>query len=301
MKIAITGAFSYSGQYIARRLLRRGEEVTTLTGHPGRPDPFDGRVRAYPLDFDDPGQLRESLRGAQVLVNTYWIRFDRGRNTQIRAVENTRALIDAASRVGVHRVVHISITSPSVDSHLPYFRGKAAVEKLVLNADLPYTILRPTVLFGTEDILINNIAFLMRRLPLMLIPGDGSYRLQPVYVDDLAALAEEAIYRADSYHVDTVGPETFRFDELVRLVGRTVGRPRPLVPVPPRVALCAARVLGLVLGDVLLTPEEIDGLMASLLVSAGPVLCPTRLSTWLEENKSSIGVHYASEVKRHYG
>src|SRR5574339_843070 len=206
MKIAVTGAFSYSGKYITKRLLARGEEVITLTNHPNRPNPFHGQVRAYPLDFDE-ASMTCSLQGVEVLVNTYWVRFDKGENTQPRAVENTRKLVNAAKAAGVRRIVHISITNPSAESHLPYFWGKAANEKAVIDSGLSYAILRPTVLVGDEDILINNIAYLLRRLPFFLIPGDGSYKLQPVLVDDVAALAVEAVYRSDSYIVDAVGPD----------------------------------------------------------------------------------------------
>src|SRR5512143_1931539 len=189
MRIAITGAYSYTGKYIARRLLERGEDLITLTGHPERPDPFGGRVPAPPLNVENEDGLAASLKGADVLVNTYWVRFDRGANTQPRAVENTRKLISAASRAGVNRVVHISITNPSADSALPYFWGKAANEKAVIESGVPYAIVRPTVLIGTEDILINYIAYLLRRFPVFAIPGAASYCLQPVFVGDVADLA----------------------------------------------------------------------------------------------------------------
>ena len=300
MKIAVTGAFSYSGKYITRRLLARGEQVITLTGHPDRPDPFNGQVRAFPLDFANAAELTESLRGIETLVNTYWVRFDKDTNTQPAAVDNTRRLVDAAAAAGVKRIVHISITNPSADSHLPYFWGKAANEKAVTDSGMSYAILRPTVLFGTEDILINNIAWLLRRFPFFALPGDGSYRLQPVFVDDLAALAAEAVFeRGDSVR-DAVGPDIFSFREMVGLIGKTIGARRPLISVPPRLALTAAQFLSLFVRDVMLTPEEVDGLMAGLLVSKEPPLCKTRLANWLEENKKSVGENYASELKRHF-
>jgi len=300
MKIAVTGAFSYSGKYITHRLLEHGEEVITLTGHPDRPDPFGGKVRAYPLDFDDQAELIQSLDGINTLYNTYWVRFDKGENTQPRAVENTRKLVSAAVKAGVQRIVHISITNPSPDSHLPYFWGKAANEQAVVDSGLSYAILRPTVLFGTEDILINNIAWLLRRFPFFAIPGDGTYRLQPVFVDDLAEIAVHAGYAQENILWDAVGPDIFTFEEMVRLISRTLGLSRSLLHVPPRLALAAAQFLSIFVGDVLLTPEEVDGLMANLLVSAEPPRCKTRLADWLEENKESVGMRYASELKRHY-
>ena len=300
MKIAVTGAFSYSGKYITERLLARGEEVITLTGHPDRPDPFNGKVKAFPLDFIAEQTLVASLDRVDVLVNTYWVRFDRAGNTQPQAVDNTHKLISAARAAGVKRVIHISITNPSASSPLPYFWGKAANEKTVIESGMSYAILRPTVLFGKEDILINNIAYLLRRFPMFLIPGDGSYRLQPVNVSDLADIAVEAVYRKDNYIIDAVGPDIYTFKELVKLVGEVIHERRLLISVPPRLALLAAQFLSLFFRDILLTPEEVDGLMADLLVSREPPRGKTKLSDWLEENREQVGSRYASELKRHF-
>jgi uncharacterized protein YbjT (DUF2867 family) len=300
MKIAVTGAFSYSGKYITKRLLEHGDEVITLTGHPNRPDPFNGKVKAFPLDFSDEGSLTETLKGTDVFINTYWVRFDRGTNTQSQAVENTHKLINAIKASGVKRIIHISITNPSLDSLLPYFRGKAVNEKYVIESGLSYAILRPTVLVGSEDILINNIAYLLRRFPFFVLPGDGSYRLQPVCIEDLADLAVAAVYRKDDYIIDTVGPDIFTFKEMVSLIAKAINVERSFISLPPRLALMAAQSLSLFIGDVLLTPEEVDGLMSNLLVSNGMALGKIRLSDWLQANKEHVGIEYASELKRHF-
>ena len=301
MKIAVTGAFSYSGKYITKHLLERGDEVITLTNHPNRPNSFEGKIKSFPLNFENETELTESLRGVDVLINTYWIRFDKGTNTQPQAVENTKALVNAAVKAGVKRMVHVSIANPSEDSHLPYYWGKAANEKAVTESGMSYAILRPTVLYGGgEDILINNIAFLLRRLPFFLIPGDGSYGIQPVHVDDLAKLAVEGVYSKDNYIVDAVGPDAYTFKELVNVVGETIGAKRPLISVPPRLALLAAQFLSLFVSDVILTPEEVDGLMGNLLVSKHPALAKTVFKDWLNENKATTGARYASEIKKHF-
>lgn len=300
MKIAVTGAFSYSGKYITKKLLARGEEVITLTNHPNRPDPFNGKVKAFPLNFTNEEELTNNLRGIDVLVNTYWVRFDKGSNTQPKAVENTKVLVNAAAKAGVKRIVHISITNPSSNSHLPYFWGKAANEKFVVDSGMSYAILRPTVLFGKEDILINNIAWLLRKLPLFGLPGDGSYKLSPVYVDDLADLAVDAVYKKENYIWDAVGPDEFTFKEMVEVIEKTVEKKRALIPFPPRLALLAAQVMSLFVNDVMLTPEEVDGLMANLLISNEPSRCKTSLKDWLRENQNTVGTQYASELARHF-
>jgi len=300
MKIAVTGAFSYSGKYITQRLLARDEEVITLTNHPDRPNPFNGKVKVYPLDFDEAG-MTKSLQGVDVLVNTYWVRFDKGTNTQPRAVDNTRKLVNAAKAADVKRIVHISIANPSADSHLPYYWGKAANEKAVIDSGLSYAILRPTVLVGGgEDILINNIAYLLRRFPIFFIPGDGSYGIQPVNIEDLADLAVDGVYSKDNYVTDAVGPDAYTFKEMVQLIGESIGAKRPLISVPPVLALRAAQFLSLFVKDVILTPEEVDGLMADLLVSKQPARGKTAFRDWLNSNKNIVGMKYASELQRHY-
>ena len=297
---AVTGAFGYTGKYITRRLLGFSEPVITLTGHPGRPNEFAGAVKAFPFRFDDPAAMAESLAGVRVLYNTYWIRFDRGQATHDRAIAHTRALIRAAEMAGVQRVVHISITRPDRDSPLPYFRGKALLEEDIRSARFSSAILRPTVVFGVEDILINNVAYLLRKLPVFLIPGTGQYRLQPIYVEDLAKLAVDAAHSSDNMTLDAVGPECFSFDELVRLVAATVKSRAAILHAPRALAFGAARLLGSVFHDVMLTRDEMDGLMANLLISDSVPTGATSLRRWLAEHAATLGTRYASEVQRHY-
>ncbi|MGD1085653.1 MAG: NAD(P)H-binding protein, partial [Verrucomicrobiota bacterium] len=229
---AVTGAFGYSGRYIATRLLEQGHTVVTLTNSTSRANPFGGRVRALPLSFGQPDQLAASLAGVDVLYNTYWVRFNHRLFTHAQAVENTRALFDAARRAGVRRVVHVSITNPDEHSPLSYFAGKARLERALRESGLSHAILRPAVLFGREDILINNIAWALRRFPFFAVFGDGSYRLQPIHVDDLAGLAVAEGMRSEDVILNAIGPETFTYRELVQAVAAAIGRPRPLVGVP---------------------------------------------------------------------
>ena len=297
---AVTGAFSYTGKYLARRLRADGQRVRTLTGHPGRPNEFGGAIDVRPLDFAKPEELEASLRGVDVLYNTYWIRFERGDQTFARAVANTRTLIAAAERAGVRRLVHVSIANATSAPHLPYYAGKAALEDAVRASSLSHAIIRPTVLFGDEDILINNIAWILRRLPVFGAPGDGSYRMRPIFVDDMAKLAVELGLRGDDVTVDAVGPETFTFDEWLRLLAKTVGRRAHIVHLPPTLALWASRAIGVLLRDVVLTSDEVKGLMADLLVTEGPATGETRLSDWLQAHAAQVGRRYANEVARHY-
>ncbi len=294
----VTGAFGYSGRYIARRLLFAGHQVRTLTNSPARDNPFEGAVEAHRFHFDDPARLADSLSGASVLYNTYWVRFDHAKFTQAGAVENTLNLFTAAKEAGVERVVHVSITNPSEDSPLEYFAGKARLERALIESSLSYAILRPTVLFGKEDILINNIAWLLRRLPMFGVFNDGDYRLQPIYVDDLAKLAVEQGEGTANCTIDAIGPETFTYRELVEQIGRIIGKPRPIISVPPPVGHLLGLALGWIVGDVLITRQEIDGLMSGLLCTDSPPAGTTRLTDWVMEHSGLLGVHYASELAR---
>jgi NADH dehydrogenase len=296
----VTGAFGFSGQEIAKRLLLRGEKVRTLTNHPQAAAPLFGRVQVFPLDFGDTEQLTESMSGASVLYNTYWVRFSYGGLSHECAVRNTQALIHAAEAAGVKRIVHVSVANPSIDSPLPYFKGKAELEQAIQSSSLSYAILRPAVLFGEGDILINNIAFMLKRFPLFAIPGSGEYHVQPIFVDDLAELAVDSGQRSDSYTVDAVGPESYTYTELVKMIANAIGSKSLIVHLPPAIIRLASGVLGAILKDVVLTEDEIKGLMADLLVSHRPPTGRTSLESWIKSHAGTIGSAYASELARHY-
>ena len=295
---AVTGAFGYSGKYIARRLLDAGHKVITLTNSAARQNPFGGEVKAFGLCFDQPEKLAETLRGVSVLYNTYWVRFNHKTFTHADAVANTMTLFDAARTAGVQRVVHVSITNPSEDSELEYFSGKARLERALRESGLSHAVLRPAVLFGPEDILINNIAWMLRTFPVFGLFGRGDYRLQPIYVDDLAKLAVEQGASRENRVVDAVGPETFTYRNLVAEIGRIIGRRRPIIAVPPILGFVVGSVVGKLVGDVVVTREEIKGLMADLLSVDSPPAGTTKLTDWATEHAESLGRRYASELAR---
>jgi NADH dehydrogenase len=295
---AVTGAYGYSGKYIAQRLLDKGQAVITLTNSPRRANPFGDKVRAYPFNFDDPQALADSLKGVSILYNTYWVRFNHASFTHADAVRNTVTLFNAANEAGVRRIVHVSITNPSIDSRLEYFQGKAELEEALRATGLSYAILRPTVLFGKEDILINNIAWALRRLPVFGVFGDGLYRLQPIYVDDLAEIAVDQGQKQENTTVNAIGPETFTYRGLVEKIGEIIGKRRPVVPLPPSLGYLVSLAIGKLVDDVFITREEIEGLMADLLYVDSPPVGSTRLTDWAREHADSLGRRYASELAR---
>jgi uncharacterized protein YbjT (DUF2867 family) len=294
----VTGAYGYSGRQIARRLLDRGCAVRTLTNSPDRPSPFGTVVRASSYSFDQPEKLVESLRGVSTLYNTYWVRFNHRHFKFADAIRNSGVLFDAARRAGVERIVHVSITNPSLDSPFEYFRGKAQVEEILRGCGVSHAILRPAVLFGEKDILINNIAWMLRHLPVVGIFGKGDYRMQPIHVGDLADLAVEQGFRRENVVVNAIGPETFTYRELVQQLAKIIGRWRPIVSVPPWAGYWASLALGVLVRDVVVTRDEIAGLMNNLLYVNTAPTGATQLTAWATENAAHLGRHYASELAR---
>jgi NADH dehydrogenase len=294
----VTGAFGYSGKYIAHRLLDAGHRVRTITSRKKHPDFFNGRVEKRPFNFLNHAELVDSLRGASVLYNTYWVRFNHSTFTHSDAVDNTLRLFKAAKEAGVERVVHVSITNPSEDSPLEYFSGKGQLERALQESGMSYSILRPTVLFGKEDILINNMAWVIRNFPVVGVFGDGSYRLQPIYVDDLARLAVEQGALREDRIINAIGQETFTYKELLGAIGKSIGINRPILPIPPWLGHLSGILIGRFVNDVIITKEEIKGLMADLLYVNDTPAGTVRLSDWITENASKLGKVYASELAR---
>lgn len=297
----VTGAFTNTGSHIAEQLLGAGRGVRTLTFHPDRPHRLQGRVEASLFHFDDPAALARDLEGITTLYNTYWVRFSHGHATFDEAIENSRTLFLAARRAGVQRIVHLSVSNPSIDSPLPYFKGKALVEQALTDAGMPFSVVRPTLVYGGEcDVLANNIAWLLRKLPLFGLPGDGGYGVQPVHVDDVARVCVESARPGENVVVDAAGPETMTFEQFVRLVKTAVGSRAPILHLPLPLMAAASWALGLFVKDVVLTREEVRGLMADLLVSGEPPLGRIVFSDWIAEHGAAIGSEYANELHRHF-
>ncbi|MCH8904306.1 MAG: NAD(P)H-binding protein [Bacteroidetes bacterium] len=295
---AVTGAFGYSGKYIARLLLEKGVSVHTLTNSKDRPTEYAEQITVHPLKFDDEDELARSLEGCSVLYNTYWIRFNYKTANHSIAVENSLKLFEAAKKAGVQRIVHSSITNPDINSPLPYFSGKAILEQAIKDSGLSYAILRPAILFGEEDILINNIAWTLRKFPIVGIFGDGKYKLQPIWVDDYARMAVEQGMKTENIIMDAVGPETFAYTDLVKMIGKIIGRNRILLRMPDWFGLMMTKIIGAMVHDILVTKTEIKGLKSNLLHVDSEPRGTKKLTEWIEENKSTVGMKYANELQR---
>ena len=296
----VTGAFGYIGRYITAQLLDSGRSVKTITTHIDKPNPFGERVKAHPYNFDRPELLKKTLQGAETLYNTYWVRFDHGSTTFSQAVRETEILFQCAAEAGIQKIVHISVTNASKESSLPYYQGKAGQEAALKRCNLPYAIIRPTLVFGKEDILVNNIAWLIRKFPIFPIFGDGQYRVQPVFVGDLASIAIDSAAQTTNDTLDAIGPEDYTFEDFVHLIAKALSRNVVFVRTPAGLGIFLGKVIGFALQDVILTKAELDGLMMNTLTSDQEPNGRTKFSAWLIENKHSIGSAYSSELARHF-
>lgn len=295
----VTGAFSFTGRHIAQGLLDRGRSVRTLVRRPAPAGhPLGDKVEARPLVFDD--SLTESLRGADTLYNTYWVRFERGSTTFERALANTEVLFRAARAAGVRRVVHISVANSDASSPFAYLRGKAATEEALRESGLSHAIVRPTLVFGPGDVLVNNIAWALRHAPVFLIAGDGRDEVQPVSVFDVARICVEAGARTDDVAHDAAGPERFAFEEFVRVIARATGGRALIRHAPPSAVLVSSRVAGVFLRDVVMTRDELGMLQTGQLMSHEPPLGRDSFESWVSENGKTLGRRYASDLRRHY-
>lgn len=296
---AVTGAFSYSGKAISTALLESGRRVRTLTGHPSRALEHSP-IEIRPQDFDDQIGLVASLEGVTTLYNTYWVRFAHKQIDHDLAVENSRTLFQAAKRAGVQRIVHVSITHPSIDSPLPYFRGKALVERSLAETGISFAVLRPAILFGGDGVLLNNIAWLLRRLPVFAVGGRADYRIRGIHIDDLAQLCvEKGAERFDSV-TDAVGPERPTFLELVISIKVAVESHSRIIHLPGSAMPIVSRIVGIGLHDVLLTRDEYRAMADGLADTDGPATGSIALSDWLTDHRSTLGMDYANELERHF-
>lgn len=296
----VTGSFGFIGKYITRHLLSLGRQVRTITTHPDKSNPFGKQVQAFPFDFEEPTKLLRTLQGVDILYNTYWIRFPYGNQTFKKALSNTRTLFKCAKDAGVSKIVQISVTHASPLSNLPYYRGKGLQEEVLTDLDIPHAIVRPTLVFGKEDILVNNIAWLIRKFPFFPVFGNGEYRIQPIFVEDLAHIAISLADASSGSVVDAIGPEIFSFKDFLQLIIGTLSRPIRLIHLPASIGIFLGKFIGMIVGDNILTRNELKGLMQEFLISADTPNGETRFSDWLATNKDTIGCFYSSELERHY-
>jgi NADH dehydrogenase len=292
--VVITGAFSYTGAAVADELINRGGEVRTLTNRRS-----DKKIPSAPLKFDRQ-HLESQLSGADTFINTYWIRLPYAGQTFDTAVENSQILISAAKNAGVKRFVHISVSNAEKGTNLGYYRGKDQVENYLRESGIAYSIVKPTLIVGPGDVLTNNIAWFLRKLPVFLVPGGGRYRIQPVMLNDVARITADAAEASGNIEVDAAGPDIITFRDYVKKIAKACRLRRWVFGAPTWVAMPALKLVGLFLRDIILTREEVLGLRQELLVTSSSPLGKESVLDWLVQNGQNLGRKYANDLNRHF-
>ena len=297
-RIVITGAFSYTGAAVSQELLRRGYSIHSLTNR--QPLQKDNAISSAPLRFERD-YLKGELGGANTFVNTYWVRLPYAGQSFASAVKNSKMLIDAAVSAGVKRIIQVSVSNAEDGKNLGYYAGKAEVDAYVRQCGIPFTIVRPTFIVGQADVLTNNIAWLLRRFPIFLIPGNTSHRLQPILLDDAAHIIADAVEYQGNQEVDAAGPDIMSFAEYVELVANGCNLKRPMIRVPEGLSLGFLQAIQPLLQDIILTREELLGLKQELLISHKPPLGKDSVAKWLQVHGDKLGHQYTNDIYRHFG
>ena len=293
----VTGAFSFTGRYVAKRLLADGEEVRTMTRFPQSASPFSQEVRAVPYDYDSLDSLTEALAGCNRLINTYWRRQPEGALGYDRVVQQSKNLFAAAKAAGVERIVHISINDPH-GKDFPYFRAKCRTERALRECGVSAIVVRPQLVFGDGELLINNLAWTLRKSRWAPVPGDGRYLMQPIHADDYADLIVAVARTEQRGVVDGVGPDVLTYDDMVRLVGEAIGRSPRIIHVHPRIFARAARVVSRFFTEPTVLKYEVYGCLVENGVVPRQPQGSRRLVDWLRERKDSLGRRYADQDHR---
>ncbi len=248
MKVFITGGSGFVGQEIIRQLSERKHQIRALVRNPDNIKEYN-QIEKVQGDTTLPETLSGILEGCDAIIHLVGIIREfpaRGITFQRVHTESTANITKAAAAQGVRRILHMSANGTRAEASTGYHRSKWAAEKIISNADLDWTIFRPSLIFGPADEFINLLARMIKKLPLVPVLGDGRYRMQPVSVKNVAQGFVNALETPATigkvYHC--CGPETYNYNELLDIIAHTLGRKttvcklhQPLFLVKPAVAV----------------------------------------------------------------
>jgi len=272
-QITIFGGSGFLGRHTVRALAKAGWRIKVATRHPNRafflrPMGQVGQIGFVKCDIADPNQVEAALQGSQAAVNLPGILFQRGQSFEEVHAAGAGHVAEAAARLGLRQLVHISAIGADSESDSRYAQTKAEGEKRVREAFASAVILRPSIVFGPEDHFFNTFAGLARISPALPLIGGGRTRFQPVFVGDVAAAIVAALEQpqAQGKTFELGGPATYSFKELMQIVLRETGRTRILLPLPFLLASIKAFFLQFAPRP-LLTPDQVKLLRHDNVVS----------------------------------
>ncbi len=246
--ITVFGGSGFVGRYVVRALVKKGYRVRVATRRPHlaldmKVAGVVGQVELMQANVRNEASVERAVSGAYGVVNLVGILAESGKqrfaSLQAKGAQN---IAEAAAAAGVRRFVQISAIGADTKSKSRYAATKAQGEAAVRQAFPGAVILRPSIIFGTEDEFFNRFAGMARFAPVLPLPGGGKMKMQPVFAGDVAASVATAISDASAAGIyELGGPRTYTYRELMVFILKTIDRPRLLVPVP----MFAMSLLGL--------------------------------------------------------
>jgi NADH dehydrogenase len=273
-----------------RELAARGHRVIVLSHRPPKAT-TDRLIEFRQADVTGPDGLPDALAGVDALVISLGFRNSpieaprRGRTFERVDAGGTVALVGAAKAAGVRCLVYMSGAGAAPDAHRHWFRAKWRAEEAVRASGIPYTIFRPSWIYGPGDRSLNRFLGFARWLPFVPQIGNGRQIMVPVFVDDVGALVADALVApaAENATLEIGGPESLTMDEIIRVALRVQGRRRHILHAPAWLAKLATRPLTL-LPSPPMTPDAIDFIIQAAPVDTGPLAAalPRRLTPLAE-------------------
>lgn len=236
MKLFLTGATGFVGGHLLKRLLREGHEVRCLVRSGAWAARLAGQgAKPFPGDILEPQTVVAGMKGADAVIQLVGIIKEIGAATFERVhFEGAKNVIDVAKQNGIRKFIQMSALGVRPNARSRYHQTKYRAEEYLKGSGLEYTIFRPSVIFGPGDGFVNLVADLVRKAPIVPLPGGGHNRLQPVSVYDVAEFFTQALVtpRSSRQTLDLGGPENLEYREIVRRVMQVLGKKKPTVSVP---------------------------------------------------------------------
>lgn len=240
MQVFVTGGTGFVGGHLVRRLLDDGHAVRMLVRKNSLnkiPREVRERVEWVEGDAFDVGALLEGVSGCDAVINLIGIIRaypSQGVTFEKLHFNATKNIADAAREKGVVRFIQMSALGVDWDEKTEYFRTKWKADQYLIDRDFRYTIFRPSVIFGEGDGFVNTLVTLIKQSPVSVVPGDGSYPLQPVFVGDVVAGFSSALSTEEAANkVYTVtGPEAFSYREILEKIADAMDKKRRAMNLP---------------------------------------------------------------------
>lgn len=261
-RIAVLGAGGFIGTYLALNLIQMGYRLSLLS-HRKDPDFISprGQIETHQGSIEDEKSLVNCFRACEMVYHLVGIIAETKTKTfQKTVADGTAKVVSAAKKTGVNKLFYLSALGAAENAETRYHQSKWQAEQHVTNSGLDYVIFRPSIVYGVEDKFINMIARMIRRSPLVPIIGDGKYKLQPVYVEELCAVMAMASKKESACGriFDIGGPEQLTYLEIVDIIKRTLNLKRGTVHIPLALARMAAYILERILKPAPLTRDQLN-------------------------------------------